>query len=139
MAVITGGTSPLSGGGSAWGLLNAILTIGGLLFALVLIVAGLARRNRLEQVDEEDEDEETETLNRRHILWRLLAGVTALASLAVFLLTQDLSLPMAVTDRWTILVAALFVVEAIFAAIAIKAGRTPKHDKGVNNKRVSPA
>lgn len=132
------GIPAISLDGSAWALLNLILTIAGIVVAIVLIIGIFTRGKRQEEDDEyEDsgmhssyESEYAEEHNRRGsrgILWRLLATATAIISLVVFLLTENLSLPMVWVDSWTLLMALLAIVETIFVIVLIKT-RKPKDD-----------
>lgn len=109
-----------------WALLNLILTIGGTLLAVVWVV-GLFRRNKQTEVvqDVEMQDEyyeEKDTRNRK--IFRILGIVTAIISIVVFLLTQDMTLKMAFADKWSFLSVALLVVQIVFGILM----REPKAD-----------
>ncbi|MFV0412301.1 MAG: InlB B-repeat-containing protein [Oscillospiraceae bacterium] len=118
-------TTPLSGGNSgAWALLNLILTVLGLATAIVLLVGIFLGRKSEKQQEEgygEDKEEEQEEQRRNQagLLWRILAIVTAIVSLIVFLVTENMRLPMVWVDCWTILMVALAVVEFIFILVLI--------------------
>ena len=50
---------------------------------------------------------------------KVLGAVAAAASVITFILTEDMSLPMAMTDKWTLLMAVLFAAQ-IGTAVANK-------------------
>ncbi|MFV0412303.1 MAG: InlB B-repeat-containing protein [Oscillospiraceae bacterium] len=129
---ISDGDLPL-GRAQAWALLNLILTILGLVTSVVLIIAAFFGNNKDDEEEEKNnsyaEDEEEEKAKRKSgILWRLLAIVTSVASLVVFLLTEDMRLPMVFTDKWTLLMVLLAVIEVIFIVIMVKARKQNKRD-----------
>ncbi len=123
-----GGTSvPLFGRtGAVWGLCNLVLTIVGVLLAIVWVISYFVQskatgdtpaEGELLYTDEEDAatyDEAPEQTTRKTIIWRILGVVTAAISAIVFFVTQDLSLPMAIFDKWTILMAVLFIAQIVF-------------------------
>ena len=84
--------------------------------------------------EDEDEDEkqtaynaeaEDEDDNRgKKMLAAKIAGVLAgIAGPVVFLLTEDMSLPMAMVDKWTILMIAILAVQVVAAALNKKASK----------------
>ena len=113
--------APLAEG--TWALLNLIAAI---LTTLGAIVA-LFRKKEEEDEDEDEEDqnrpktdeeEEDEDDNRgKKMLAAKIAGAVAgVVSPIVFFLTEDMSLPMALIDKWTLLMA-VFLIAQIAAAI----------------------
>lgn len=102
-------STPLFGGGEGknWALANLILCAGSVIFAVFSII-GFFRKNR-------DDDEDSGTT--RHVATRVVSILSALSSAVLFLLTQDLSLPMAIFDRWTLLMVAFPFVQTIMAVL----------------------
>ena len=49
--------------------------------------------------------------------------IPALASIVIFILTEDMSQPMILADRWTALMAALLAVTALLAILSKKTER----------------
>ncbi|MDR2156390.1 MAG: hypothetical protein LBO81_01215, partial [Clostridiales Family XIII bacterium] len=86
--------------GGAWALVNLLFAVAGvcLLFGVFLFAPGKARG---------DGNRRT---GKREMLWMGLSFLAAFAGVAVFLLTQDLSAPMSVTDGNTLLQACIFVL-----------------------------
>ena len=90
----------------AWALLNLILTIISCIIAIVLIFAKKKSEN------EEYTDEEKKDIRgiKRFKIYSILIGII---SIIVFILTEDMTLPMILIDKWTILMAIFTIVEII--------------------------
>ena len=56
--------------------------------------------------EEEDEPEQ----KKRKGIYKVLGSLSAVASIVVFILTEDITLPMVLTDRWTLLMVVLFII-----------------------------
>ena len=84
-----------------WALINLLSALGTCLIALGMIVTFL--RNRKE---EEEGSEESESKRRKIKFFGL---VPAAAAVIAFLLTEDMSLTMQMTDRWTILMVVILI------------------------------
>ncbi len=110
LAMVEDSETPMAGFG-AWALVNLILTIVTILGSLAMMIGNLRRRK-------ENEDEETlETKKRRRIM-RSLTIVPAIAALIAFIITEDMSLPMVLTDKWTILMAVIAIAQAALMLFA---------------------
>lgn len=94
-----------------WALVNLILAIFTALVSVLLIVFYFKGKN-------DDDDEESE--EKRMGIFRILSLVPALASVALFILTEDMSLPMAMTDKWTLLMAVFALLNVVFAFLSKK-------------------
>lgn len=90
----------------AWALLNLILTIISCIIAIVLIFAKKKSEN------EEYTDEEKKDIRgiKRFKIYSILIGII---SIIVFILTEDMTLPMILIDKWTILMAVFTIIEII--------------------------
>jgi heme/copper-type cytochrome/quinol oxidase subunit 2 len=101
-------------GFAAWSLLDLILMLVGIVAAIVMII--LVLKNRKREKDEEDftyvEDEEEEKKKIR-VPWMILSIILAIVSLILFLITQDMRLPMFWVDEWTIAFVLILVIELI--------------------------
>ena len=73
---------------------------------------------------EEEEDKQTgkttETEIKKKGLARLLSLIPAIAAVVTFILTEDMSQPMQMVDKWTLLMAVYLVVNVVMAVIAHK-------------------
>ena len=101
----------------AWALLNLMLTlITGLVTVALLAIYFVKRRDDKDEAYT-DRDEEEEKV-RKHLGLRLLTIVATVIAAIIFIKTQDMSLPMAYVDRWSILhvlIAAATVLLANFS------------------------
>ncbi len=98
---------------SSWALLNLIMTIISGIIAAVLLIGHFNRKD--------DEDEDGSEDEKKHRRFATLTSVIAAISTAVlFILVEDMSCPMALTDRWTIVTAAILLVQAVIAIVARK-------------------
>ena len=107
---------PQVGRKSSWALINLIASLLGLLAALFLIFA----KHSKEDDDEEDqnqtvamnEEEDPEQLKRKRI-YKWISGLTAVISVIVFVLTENMRLPMVLVDKWTLLMVVFFLINAV--------------------------
>ncbi|MCL2642268.1 MAG: InlB B-repeat-containing protein [Candidatus Bathyarchaeota archaeon] len=141
--------TPNSGGYPVWALVNLVLSVVGLILVAILVICVLLQRKQnqeqqqIEQKDsksqqnstkhntEQDNDDVDKTVKKqkqRRMLWFLLSIIMSIAGIIVFILTEDMSRPMVLFDKWTIVNAIIFIVETI--AIAL----TFKHKKNTDDK-----
>jgi F0F1-type ATP synthase epsilon subunit len=127
--------TPLAGGKS-WALLNLLLTILTGIIMLVLWIGYFTSKKR-EDEDEEtetvesetgDEDEDKDSLKRKGIL-RLLSLIPFVVAVIVFILTEDMRNPMVFVDRWTILMAAIALVQAVLALFCKKSYKEEEEEQ----------
>ena len=97
---------------SFWALLNLIMAVLTGIMSAVLLVGYFGR----EENDEENEDESTD----RKGFARFMSIIPAAAALILFVLTENMRNPMVLTDRWTILMAVILMIQAVVAYIAKK-------------------
>lgn len=132
--VIVDPEPPLAAG--AWALINLICAI---LTAIGAIIA-LFRRKEEEDEDEDEaqnaykaEDEEEEDDNRgKKMLAAKAAGVLAgVAAPITFFLTEDMSLPMQLIDKWTLLMVVILAVQIVAAVFNKKASELDDDEEEV--------
>jgi uncharacterized membrane protein len=112
---INGGGVPLFGkAGSNWALLNLILAVLGILLAAVAVV-----RSRRKD-SEEDRYGNREDRRKARKTWVIVSIATALIGIILFILTENMSLNMAIMDKWTIFNAVLFIAAGLGASFANK-------------------
>jgi len=70
-----------------------------------------------------EEESGKNRIKRHRPVWLAVTVILAIAAILVFILTQDMRLPMCLFDWWTIIHAILFIMEILAMAI------TFKHDK----------
>ena len=103
--------------GGAWALVNLICTALTILAALAMAITFFRKKN-------EEQDEEGTTSRKRNAA-KFAGLVPAAASVIAFLLTEDMTNPMQLTDKWTILMLALLLVSLVIGL----ATRNRKHDE----------
>ncbi len=99
--------------GKGWALLNLILAILTAFASLTLLTLYFTGKNK--DVDEFEEEE----LRRKGFI-RILSVVPAVLAVITFALTEDMSNPMVIVDKWTLLMLLYAVVNVAFAAVAVK-------------------
>ena len=109
---------PLAATG-AWALINLLCAAATAILSLVLLIGYFSRR-------EEDEDEIVETKHR--LVARLVSLVPALGAIITFLITENMANPMILTDKWTRLMAAFLLVQAVVVIIAEKDKKEKKEE-----------
>jgi len=97
-----------------WALLNLILTIvTGLVMVMLLATYFFKRKD--ENEDDPNYDEEKV---KKHLGLRLITVAATVIAIILFILTQDMTLPMGMTDQWTIwhvVIAVAAIVLAFFS------------------------
>ena len=100
--------TPLAGSNNTWALLNLVLAVLTALGGVLLVLGYLLRRKRN--------------------AWRLASLVPAVAAVAAFLLTEDVSRTMAFADKWTMLMVILAVIQIVIAVLSMKDREEPEDD-----------
>lgn len=115
---------PMAGGteeSSFWALLNLIMAIFTGIISAVLMVGYFGR----EESEEDDEEEK----NSRKSFARFMSLIPAAGALILFILTENMANPMVLTDRWTILMAAILLIQAVAAFIVKKSEDNDEDDE----------
>ncbi len=99
--------------GASWALINLLLAIFTALISLALIITYFKGKD-----DEEWDMDEAE--RKRKGQFRILSAVIAIIAIITFILTEDMSNPMVLIDRWTILMAIYTAIQLIVARLAKK-------------------
>lgn len=90
----------------SWALINLIATI----LACICVLALLFVRKDTE--DDEPTDEEKKDM-RKILATKIASILVGIISIIVFMLTEDMSLPMVLTDKWTFLMILLLIIEIV--------------------------
>ncbi|MCL2426204.1 MAG: hypothetical protein FWD05_07685, partial [Oscillospiraceae bacterium] len=123
---------PLAGfrGSGAWALWNLIFSIAGALLVLVLGVHLLIRRRK--RNDEKDDTEECDVddagKKRNRLFFVIAIPVLAIIAIILFILTENMRLPMIMIDRWTIAHIILFAVAVISYIFAFRTRKDEDND-----------
>ena len=108
---ITEDKTPLFGGydnDDSWALINLLTVIVNAIIVLVLLI--MAAYNRRKESDDIDVDNK--------LILRFISVLVAVVSAFIFLLTEDMSLPMVYTDEWTYLMLVIMFVNIIIMALS---------------------
>ena len=99
---------PLAPTEQYWALLNLLFALATCVLAFILLIFGFLNKT--------NEDEEIEVKNK---WWaRIVAGLIGIASLIIFFLTENMNNPWIWTDKWTLLMGIIFVINIVFMFIA---------------------
>ena len=112
-----------AGSEGSWALINLLCSGGTVLLGLILLLSKLKK----EEDEEEDKtaamrngnNKQSERYKRRKWL-RAVSTVTAVVSVIVFFLTEDMSLAMVLIDKWTLLMVAFLIIQIIFVLFGRK-------------------
>ncbi len=117
---------PLAPGSPAWALLNLILTLATAFISVVLLINYFGKKKEEEQKNNNENaqttnenEQEKEEVKRKGIL-RLASLVPAIVAVIVFILTEDMTLPMTIVDEWTWLMALIAFAQVVVATSAKK-------------------
>ena len=117
---------PLAEG--TWALLNLISAI---LTALGAVVA-LFRKKEEDDDDEDNmykEEDENDDRDKKMFAAKAAGALAGVAAPITFFLTEDMSLPMAMIDKWTVLMAAMLAVQVVAAIFNKKASELDDDDE----------
>ena len=131
-AVIPDEEVPLANARGAWALINLLLTILTALISLILMLGYLGKKDRYAAdedgnpiLDENGEETLAYTLKKKGF-WRLFSLIPAIVAIVVFILTEDMRLPMVLVDKWTILMLIIAVIQVVDAILCRKKKETPE-------------
>lgn len=106
---------PLAAGkGASWALINfALMNLA--IFESVMLLIGYFVKTK----NDKDEEEENRKLKKKG-LFRVLSLPVAVISLIAFILTEDITLPTAFVDKYTIVMLIIAVAQTVVAALSNK-------------------
>ena len=100
-----------------WALINLVCTILTALISIIMLIRKLIPRRKKE---EENEEEKKTTKKKIKLLPTLFGILVAIASIFIFLITEDMTLPMQLIDKYTLLMAILLIVNLIMLLVQSK-------------------
>ena len=108
-----------------WALINLIAAM---LSVVLAVAALLAKHAKDEDEDDEDKDdqvvanenEDDENESTRHRRWKVIATIDAILAVVVFILTENISLPMVLVDKWTLLMVLFGLISIVSTYFARK-------------------
>ncbi len=105
---------PKAGPERSWALVNLIMTV------LTAVWSGYMLLRYFGKRKDEDAAAKSATEIRKHGFKRIASLVPAIGGIVAFILTEDVRNPMVFTDRWTLLMVAIFLIQAGVAAVAAR-------------------
>lgn len=110
--VIEDNTTPLSVMSGHWALINLIITILSIIFTIILVIFCIREKT------DKDKPKEERKITKRCIFSKIINVLFSIILIVLFILTQDMSLPMELTDEFTIITLIIFILQLIvFVAI----------------------
>ena len=125
--VVASAPLPMAAGDGSWALVNLILTVLGVFAGIWFLISYFFGSK---DEDRDKDSEEHESRRRRRLTFRILNAIVAMIAVVLFLLTQDLSLPMAYVDNWTILHVIIAVLQLVLIALAVTWRRQQSEQRG---------
>ncbi|MGI6221720.1 MAG: MBG domain-containing protein [Coriobacteriales bacterium] len=114
---------PMAAPQGSWSLFDLLASIVTVILCLGMLITIAGGRKDDEDEDEENkqpEQDEDEPKTKRHIGVRIAGIIPAVVAVVLFILTQDLTQPMVIFDKWTIVFAVIAIVEIILAIASRK-------------------
>jgi hypothetical protein len=110
-------TGPGAANVGTWALFNLLCVVIGLLWSTALLIHYFYRRREDDSEDEEARAETTEdeepVSRRKRLAGRIVITLIGIVSLVVFILTEDVTLPVSWIDRWSLLALAFLIAQGI--------------------------
>ncbi len=125
-------------GGSSWALYNLILTILTSLLSIALLEGYFKDQKEEEEESDEQimalamkEEEPEEKKIDRKLVTRILSIVFSIGALILFFLTEDMTNPMSLTDKWTVWHVIIALIQCVDALLSKKSkDEEEKADEG---------
>jgi len=106
---VTEPETPLAAGEGYWALVNLIITIVSIIIAILLFITWLIAHKK-----ENEEDKEGKEYKVKYKTpLRIISTIIAIGLIILFLLTEDVTLPMRLFDFWTIPMAIILLIQII--------------------------
>ena len=96
--------TPLAGIENSWALINLIAAMTTVILGIVII---FLKKNM------ESNQEEGLTYQKRYIWMKLLGIVIAIISVVIFILTEDIALPMVMLDKYTVVMVVIAIIQFV--------------------------
>jgi hypothetical protein len=99
---------------TGWALINLIAMLVGILLTIILLTS---KHNSDDEEDDEDyvinSDQEEPKLYERKRIYKVLGSIVAVISVIIFIVTENITLPMVLVDKYTLLMLILTLINAI--------------------------
>ena len=108
------------GDGGSWSLFDLICTIVTTILAAIMLIFALGRNRKEGEEDEQTGEQEPDEVYKRKRLGRVLSVIPAAGAIILFILTQDLTQPMAFFDNWSLVFAIIGIINIVLAIVTRK-------------------
>ena len=128
--------APMAGG--AWALVNLILMLLTVLASLLLLLGYLGKKKYAKEdeygnaLHDANGNEIIDYTRNKKGFWRVASLIPAIAAVIAFALTENMRLPMVMTDRWTLLMVIIAVVQLIVAMLCKKKKESEEDENQAN-------
>jgi len=112
--------TPLAGG-PVWALLNLILTIATALTSILMLIGLFGKKK-------EERDGLVIRETEKHPVTRMLTLLPGIGAIIAFILTENMRNPMVFTDRWTLLMAIIALVQLVLVVFGAKKDKDPDYE-----------
>ena len=125
-------------GGGAWALVNLILMLLTVLASLLLLLGYLGKKKYAKEdeygnaLHDANGNEIIDYTRNKKGFWRVASLIPAIAAVIAFALTENMRLPMVMTDRWTLLMVIIAVVQLIVAVLCKKNKESEEDENQAN-------
>lgn len=128
--------TPFARAEGSWALINLIAMVVTVVLGFVILIG------KLKKEEDKDEDEEAQNMSeeekdayKRRKWTKVLGTLVAILSVVVFILTEDMTLPMVMVDKWTV----WMIIMAFANAIVLVIGRRWKDDNDKDDQELQTA
>ncbi|MCL2295695.1 MAG: hypothetical protein FWC29_01255, partial [Methanomassiliicoccaceae archaeon] len=125
-------------GNGEWAVLNLICAVLAVFTGIIAVIGGKDRR-RKEGDDDAKKNSEIDEGDRKRsksaFLLRITAVILGIASVIIFFLTEDWTLPVTAMDEWTLLMFILFLAAVITALVSFRFDESPEDDEAGDQKK----
>jgi len=109
------------------------MTIIGIILGLVagiyvIFGRGDNHENDRDEYPSKREEKRRKAHNRRRFIWLIVILILAVLAIILFILTEDMRLPMVMVDRWTILHAIILLLEIVALVFCFRRRRYDDDD-----------
>ena len=122
----------------AWALVNLILMLLTVLASLLLLLGYLGKKKYAKEdeygnaLHDANGNEIIDYTRNKKGFWRVASLIPAIAAVIAFALTENMRLPMVMTDRWTLLMVIIAVVQLIVAVLCKKKKESEEDEDEAN-------
>ena len=99
----------------SWALINLIATLLTFIIAILLLIMAWINKRK----------ENDDVKIKNHMIKRIISIVVAIISGFIFLITEDITLPMVLIDQWTLIMIVIFLIQIVIMILC-------KHKKQEN-------